>query len=134
MVGRKPVELRTENHPVNCVDWFRVEAYCEWAHVGERRPTEAEWEYAARSGGKAQTYPWGEGASCGKAVMLDTGTSPSAGCGVKTTWETCAKTGGNSSQGPYDLGENPTEFCSDWICQDLCDTQARHSFRPAQHR
>ncbi len=44
------------DHPVVEVSWYGAEAYCEW--VGGQLPTEAQWEYAARSE-DALVYPWG---------------------------------------------------------------------------
>ncbi len=85
-------------HPVNCVDWVQANKYAEFLNNKPenkdkkvRLLSEAEYEYAARSGGKKQKYPWGnEDATCERAVM-------SNGCGSGTTMPVCLKPKGNTN-------------------------------------
>lgn len=99
-----------EDHPVNCVSGHQAASFCEWA--GGRLPSEAEWEYAARSGGQEITYPWGdEEATCDYAVMDDN--THSGGCDTGRTWSVCSKTAGNTSQGLCDMVGNVWEWVED---------------------
>jgi len=105
--------LEKGGHPVNCVTWQQAVTFCTWA--GGRLPSEAEWEFAARSQGTADTYPWGDDtASCDYAIMNAGGD----GCGTGETWEVCSKPDGNSVQGLCDMSGNVWEWVQDWYHSD----------------
>ena len=102
-----------ESEPINCVDWYQASVYCAW--VGGRLPTEAEWEYAARNGGKDQEYPWGnQAASCSLASM--------GKCGLTAPAAVCSKSN-PTAPGACDLAGNVAEWTADFYGAYTPDNQ-----------
>ncbi len=115
-----------EDFPVVNVSWEQANAYCEW--IGERLPTEAEWEYAAR-GPEGRRYPWGDEYDGARLNSCD------VNCGYSWAEEEfddgygdTAPVGnyppGASWCGALDLAGNVWEWTADWFGDYAAGSQA----------
>ncbi len=121
-----------DHHPVVHVAHEDAQAYARWK--GRTLPTEAQWEFAARGGLAAATYPWGntppgEGGQWpantwqGAFPMVDRrldghhGTSP-VGCYPPNGY------------GLYDVAGNVWEYARDWYVPGHPNTPQRDPTGP----
>jgi len=88
-------------HPVNCVDWDQANQYAKFK--GARLPSESEWEYAAKSGGKNRKYPWGNQAPTSELAVRNT----------NSTMPVCSRPKGNTAQGLCDMSGNVWQWMQD---------------------
>jgi cysteine-rich repeat protein len=93
-----------DDYPVNGVSWVQARQFAAWA--GVRLPTEAEWEYAARSRGRDIRFPWGDEAP-------DCDRTHNYTCAGPPTAPICSHPDGHSAEGVCDLAGNAWEWVLD---------------------
>lgn len=101
-----------ENHLINGVSWHQMMEFASW--VGDRLPTEDEWEYVARSEGQNRTYPWGNGDPDGTfADFHNEFGMTTMYCNDYGTSEVSRHMNGNTVQGLCDMSGNIWEWWQD---------------------
>lgn len=108
VVGKNPSYFRKgKNYPVEKVSWLDTQIFIKnlntLSSTNYRLPTEAEWEYAARSSGKKEKY---SGSNSADDVAWHRGNSD-------TTHEVGTKA--PNGLGIYDMSGNVREWCEDWF-------------------
>ena len=107
-----------KNCPVDSVSWDMAQSFIAKLNAMTKKkyrlPTEAEWEYAARSGGKKEKWP-----GVTNEADLDEYVWDEKNSGEKTHPVGLKKPNG---LGLYDMSGNVREWCQDWYYKDYYAT------------
>ncbi len=108
-----------DNYPVVQISFTDAVAYAKWA--GKRLPTEAEWEFAARSVTGNHVFYWGDELKPGGKWLANIfqGKFPYKNTGDDGFTGTApVKSFQPNIYGLYDMEGNVWEWCSDWYRPD----------------
>ena len=128
---RNPGYPQTDDHPVVLVTWNDAKAFCEWLSRKDNRtyrlPTEAEWEYACRSGSTTRYWNGDDQEGLAKIANVGDGTLKQR----YSDWseETITSRDGHVFTAPvgsfpanafglHDMHGNVWEWCADWFDSD----------------
>ena len=113
-----------EDYPVVHISYKDAIAYCEWK--GNRVPTEAEWEHAAKGGTPNTIYPWAnEKEKLDQMANTWDGTFPETNNGDDGfTQAAPVKSFPPNAYGLYDMAGNVWEWTQDWYNLEYYKTLA----------
>ena len=121
VMGNNPSRFKGRDNPVEQVSWNDVQEYINRLNGQSggkyRLPTEAEWEYAARSGGKRKKW-----AGTSKEPELGEYAWYRINSGTKTHPVGQKRPNG---LGLYDMSGNVWEWCADWYDQNYYQGSSR---------
>ena len=110
-----PSRFVSADLPVDSVTWQEANKYCK--KTGQRLPTEAEWEFAAR-GGTATEYYWGENFDSTKGNFCDTNCDMNVRVADASDGYKYTAPVGKFPPNPiglYDMSGNVSEWVADWM-------------------
>jgi len=117
---RSPGFPQDNDHPVVCISWNDATAYAQWlSRINDRNyrlPTEAEWEYAARSGGKHEKFAGGNDI---EALAWYSGNAGN------TTHPVGKKLA--NGLGLYDMSGNVWQWTADWYDENYYRNSPRNN-------
>jgi formylglycine-generating enzyme required for sulfatase activity len=123
VMGTNPSSFKDcDQCPVEQVSWEDVQAFLQKLNAkyptrNYRLPTEAEWEYAAREGGKAVLFGNGKNILDPAQANFDASKDykkPYSVAGTYRVKTTPVGTFAPNALGLYDMAGNVYEWCSDW--------------------
>ena len=147
--------LLDPDRPIVGINWYQAVAYCNWLSEenglspaysidyktiilqktanGYRLPTEAEWEYAAREGGKKRRFGNGRDTALSSEINADARAAfarPYAPQGISRGCTLPVNTLQPNALGLYHMSGNVWEWCQDWYAVDHYSQQSGTTMSP----